>query len=156
MINQMSRYFLLLGFALFLSACAGLNNQFQQPQVSLVSITPTENTGISQNFALRLKIANPNAMALNIKGLSYALSLQGVELINGVSNDLPKIAAYGEEEITLNGAVNLLQGVQMLASLMSQPTNTVSYNLVTKLQISDFRLPLTITKRGDIQLGPAR
>ena len=142
MIKQRVTYsrsvFLILLFAL-LTSCANFPRSIETPSVKLVSLTPLPASGLEQRFAMGLRVSNPNANALNLVGLSYAVELEGFKVISGVANDIPSIAAYGDSVVNLEASVSLLEGMRLLSSLLSKPKGEVNYRINAKL---DTGLPI--------------
>ena len=105
--------------ALVLQACAGLRPGYEIPTVTVSSFRALPSQGVLPNFEIGLEVVNPNAEALRLRGISYGISLGGHELIKGVGNDLPVIAAYGQGEFKLTASANLLAGMQLFGDLMN-------------------------------------
>lgn len=83
---------------LLISGCATLN--IEQPKVSVTRLAPASSgSSLGTLFEIDLKIANPNGVALPIKGMSYSLAINGAELLFGTSNQIPTIPAYGSETV---------------------------------------------------------
>jgi LEA14-like dessication related protein len=78
-----------------LSACATLNPNFEEPQVSVNSFKILPGGSINPTFEIGLRVVNPNSMPLNLKGMSYTASIEGNKIFSGVANQLPVITAYG-------------------------------------------------------------
>jgi len=137
-----------------LHACAGLQANFQMPTVKIISLQPLANNGIEQRFKIDLRVENRNAMALSLVGMTYALELEGFKVISGVANNLPRIAAYGSEVVSIEASINLLEGFKFFSSVFSQPKSQLSYRLSTKL---DTGLPilgvLTVEDTGVVSLS---
>ncbi|MSQ59724.1 MAG: Water stress and hypersensitive response domain-containing protein, partial [Betaproteobacteria bacterium] len=51
---------------------------------------------IEQEYALKLRIQNPNAKTLSMQGLSYEMELNGRVFARGVSPQTGYIAPYGQ------------------------------------------------------------
>lgn len=116
-----------------LSGCQTLQPNFETPTVKLVSIAPLPVTGLEQRFAIGLRVANPNARALNLAGMTYVIELEGFKVVDGVANKLPSIPAYGESLVDIEASVSLLEGMRLLSSFLSKPKADVSYKIVAKL-----------------------
>lgn len=116
-----------------LSGCQTLRPDFETPTVKLVSIEPLPVTGLEQRFAIGLRVANPNARALNLAGMTYAIELEGFKVVDGVANKLPSIPAYGESLVNIEASVSLLEGMRLLSSFLSKPKADVSYKIIAKL-----------------------
>ena len=104
---------------LFLAGCAGLGPADSGPR-----------------FRIVLRIANPNAQALDIAGISYGIALLERELVSGVTNQVPTIAGYTEEQVTIDAGVNLLEVLKLLGSLGRARSDTLEYRFTAKI---DFR-----------------
>ena len=145
----MSMVFVLM----LLTGCAGLQRDYQDPEVYLTKIMPMAGTGLEQRFLIGLRIVNPNRSTINISGMSYNIKLRGQKLISGVSANIPRIPGYGEAEVELEAATNLLGAVQLAADMMRNPTKAMDYELEARLDIGRFAVPIRIKETGSINLG---
>ncbi|ANO52668.1 hypothetical protein BA177_17055 [Woeseia oceani] len=135
-----------------LQACAGLRPGFETPTVTVSSFRALPSQGAMPNFEIGLQVTNPNAVALNLRGVTYGVSLGGYELIKGVGNDLPVIAAYGQGEFKLTASANLLAGMRLLGDLMNGPKDSVPYEFEAKLDIGALRPAIRVKDSGAISL----
>jgi LEA14-like dessication related protein len=103
-------------------------------------------------FEIGLKVINPNREALHLAGVAYSVSLEGKEVIKGVQNQLPVIEGYGEGDLTLTAAPNLLGGIRLVTDLMSRPRESVDYVLEAKLDPGGFAIPIRVRDTGQITL----
>lgn len=140
----------LLGFAAFmLSACASLGMNYEKPKVAVTSIKMKEPQGLSQRFGIGLNISNPNAVALPIKGMSYALRVNGYELVQGVTNNIGELAAFGETKVELDAATDLVSALRLANDFLkggnSQETR---YTFEAKISVSGLPRPLVVEQTG--------
>lgn len=139
--------------SLLLSGCANLQPGFENPTLSVNSFRILPTTGMLPRFVIGLHIINPNRTPLPLQGLLYTVEIEGHKLITGVKNDLPVIAAYGEQDIELQASVDLLSGLRVFSALMQSQTGRVNYRLTARLNIGA-RLPeIAISDRGQIDLS---
>lgn len=138
--------------ALLLAGCATLRPGFEAPTVDLVGIQPAASGSLEQRMRLTLRILNPNRESLNIRGISYSLSLQGHKIVTGVSNRIPVVAGYGEATVTLDAGTSILGGLQLLRDLIASPQQNVHYELAAKLDIQGRLTPLKVSETGTIAL----
>jgi len=110
-------------------------------------------SGLEQRFLVGLRIVNPNRGAIDIAGLSYGVTVQGQKLVSGVSSNIPRVPGYGETEVTLEAATNLLGAARLLSELLSQPADAINYELEARLDVGRFALPVTVKEAGAIKLG---
>jgi len=62
--------------------------RLEPPKLVLTSIEVGAIQGLSQEFIIGVSVANPNAKALALRGVSYSLALNSFELIQGVSAEM--------------------------------------------------------------------
>lgn len=138
----------------FLSGCASMNLDYEEPSVELVSFKILPASGFEQNFEIGLKLTNPNNFELPMNGISYQLSVAGETLANGVASDIPTAAAYGESRFVVPISTSLIKGIKVIRALMISQGKDISYQLKAKLDIDIPFLPkLTVIENGIIPLG---
>jgi LEA14-like dessication related protein len=140
---------------IILAGCASLNPNFEEPQVSVNSFKVVPGGGMNPTFEIGLRVVNPNAVALTLKGMSYTASIEGNQVFTGVSNELPAIPAYGEEDVKLKAQADLFGGVRLIADLMKPREAPITYKLKVKLDVGTFALPIYITREGELTLPKA-
>ncbi len=138
---------------LLLTGCASLNPDYQQPIVNVQSFRalPGQSAGLPE-FEIGLQVLNPNPEPLNLEGVFYSISLQGQDLISGVSNDLPVIEGYGDGVINLKASVSVLGGIRLIQRLMNQPRDQVEYRLTARLDPAGFGRTVRVEESGVISL----
>ncbi len=143
-----TRYLWILCIIL-LSGCATLRPHFQEPDVKVLSFRLLPASGLPR-FEIQLEVMNPNAIDLALRGMSYAASIDGHRIVSGVANNIPTIPAYGAGTIALEGGVDLVGSFQLMAKLLQQRTQGLTYSLDMKLDAGWFMPDLRISKQGDI------
>lgn len=142
----------LIATTMALAGCTGLRPGFETPTVSVTSFRTLPGTGVVPEFEIGLQVVNPNREALRLDGVSYTVSLEGKELVKGVSNQLPVIEGYGTGDITLTAAPNLVAGVRLITDLLSGPRDTFRYALEAKLDVGTFIPAIRVRDEGEISL----
>lgn len=137
---------------LIVSGCATLPNLLKDPSVALESVSLANNNLLSPRFKLVLRVTNPNSIALPIKGMSYAINIQGVDLFSGATDDVPQIAAYGDTLLTLELGTDIIKAGNLLRLLLDKSTNTIHYNLGAQIDLSGIPASFNINEAGDINL----
>ncbi|NQY89386.1 MAG: LEA type 2 family protein [Colwellia sp.] len=146
--------FFIVAALFFLSGCATMNLDYEEPSVELVSFKALPANGFEQNFEIGLKLINPNNFELPFNGISYQLSVAGEILAYGVSADIPTVGAYGESRFVVPVSASLLGGIKVIKALMDSQGQDISYQLKAKLDIDIPFVPkLTFTEDGMIPLG---
>ena len=58
-----------------LAGCAGVGKQLDPPRISLAQIQPQEFTGFEAVFQIKLRVLNPNDVALKVIGIEADLEI---------------------------------------------------------------------------------
>ncbi len=138
---------------LFTLSCATLQPGYETPTVSITSFEAIPSQGVIPQFQIGLHIVNPNRSPLNLKGISYTITLEGHKIMTGVSNQLPRIEAYGEGDVVLNASVDLFSSIGFFTDLMRHhKKDKISYSLDAKLDAGSLHPLIRVTKKGEISL----
>ena len=146
--------FLFVAALFFLSGCATMNLDYEEPTVELVSFKILPANGFEQNFEIGLKLTNPNNFELPFNGISYQLRVAGETLANGVASNIPIAGPYGESRFVVPVSTSLIGGIKVISSLMKHQGQDINYQLKAKLDIDIPFVPkLTVIQEGMIPLG---
>jgi len=137
---------------LVLSACSTLTEFATPPKVSITNIELLPGNFLSPRFAISLQVKNPNPVPLPIKGLAYDINLNGLEVFNGVTNEVPLIPAYGEIPLKIELGANLIQATQFVLSLRSGNVKTLDYSINTDVSVSGISKPFAVSESGKVDL----
>lgn len=150
-----SRYFVcVLLTSVFLTGCSTLKPSFEQPTVNVISIKAPSRGSVEKLFRVGLRVTNPNNMALDIKGISYELSVDGIALASGVTAEIPVVAAYGEASFDVPVGVSLLNGLRLFKRLVDTPQAELPYELEARIDVGSTWLPkISVSERGMIPLS---
>jgi LEA14-like dessication related protein len=144
----------LLAFVcVMVSACAHLGNGLEPPKVRVDSLQILEPRGISQRFLVGLRVINPNDRALPVRGLSYTLTLNGYDLLEGVSGQVPVLEPFSETLVQVEAATDLVAALRLLNNL-AQPNagQNISYALTAKINVQGWPGRLTVKEEGEVPL----
>jgi LEA14-like dessication related protein len=136
----------------YLTGCAGLQTDYETPTVSVTSFKAIPGEKMVPRFEIGLHIVNPNRSALDLKGIAYTVTLEGHDLLTGVSNKLPRIEAYGEGDILLEASMDFFNSIGFFADLAKNKRETFAYSLDAKLDVGTLHPILRVSKKGDISL----
>ncbi len=144
-------------FGLALAGCASMQQDFDPPRVSIENFRSMDGQGGAPRFEVDLRIQNPNAKALDIVGISYDIALQDIDLISGVTNEVPLVEGYSEEVVTLESGLNTLQLIRFFADLGSgqRTMDRLEYRVSVKVDFAGFTPTQRIEETGVIG-GPPR
>jgi len=137
----------------FLSGCATLDRDYESPKVDVVGITKAETDTAALQFTIQLRIVNPNAEPLRLKGLYYELSLEGIDIVTGTANNIPPIEGFSDKVISVSSAARMISSIRLAAMMINEPRDTWSYRLKAKLGTTSRWMPAsTVIETGEISL----
>lgn len=155
----LSRAGLLLLFLVISSlstGCATLRPDFEEPSVDVVSVRALPSGDLLPNFEIGLRVVNPNATELQLRGVSYKLFVNDYEVVKGVASELPTVPAYGEAQFKLLATVSLIDGFGLVNDLMRQSRDDLDWRLVAKLDIGALLPAILVERKGMLTISPAK
>ena len=154
-----SRRFALMALgAMLLAGCSGKGDiAFEQPVVSLSSFGLMPSDGRAPRIAIGLRVVNPNATPLRMRGLSYTVALEGHRMLTGVTSRLAEVPPYSETELELNSPIDLVSSLKLFNEIMNTPgRETLKYSLNARIDVDGMLAPLRVIEDGELvftQLG---
>jgi LEA14-like dessication related protein len=136
---------------LALGGCAS-TLQLEAPKLSVVSMKMQSADIFSQRILVRMRVMNPNARELPIKGITYRIEVNDAELANGVSDTPFIVPAMGEAEFDVNLTANLASALSQLLGRRGS-SDTLDYRLVGNVALSSgFLRRIPFDERGSVKL----
>ena len=127
----------LLAVGWLLAGCAGLG--LREPiQVNLVGIDPLPGEGMEIRMAVKLRVQNPNDVALDYDGVSIALDLRGNSFATGVSAERGSIPRFGEAVISVPVSVSALAAFRQFIGIANKDKPAADYALRGRLSSTGF------------------
>jgi LEA14-like dessication related protein len=149
----MVRFLIFIVYCLImLSGCTLLNIGYETPSVSVTSFQIIPTPDLAPRFKIGLHIINPNNSPLKLEGIYYSLEIEGHDVIEGVNNQLPTIAAYAAGDIVLDATANIINSLRLIADLAQQTSGVCSYKLKAKLSPGMMRPSIRVVKQGEVSL----
>ena len=139
-----------------LVGCAGVGKQLDPPRISLAQIQPQEFTGFEAVFQIRLRVLNPNDVALKVSGIEADLEINGKPFAVGVSKASVTIPSFGTELVPVtvySSIVDIVKGIQGL-----QQAEQLNYRLTGKLRGSAENMrsvTLPFESEGQVSFNPS-
>ncbi len=138
----------LLSLLVFATGCSSLLFELQNPEVSVRSFRLLPADGLTPKFEIGLHITNPNPITLNLESITYDASIEGRRIFTGIAQGLDDIGAYGEGDVTLIAATDLVNSIRLVADLLKGDKETMSYELNAEFDIGGFSPNIHLRKRG--------
>jgi LEA14-like dessication related protein len=133
------------------ASCASVAN-LQAPDLSVVSMKVQSADLLEQRLLVRMRVQNPNARELPIKGITYRIEVNDAEFAQGESNTPFTVPALGEAEFDVQVTANL---AGMLSKYLSRKKgdDTLEYRLVGDVALSSgFLRRIPFDERGSVKL----
>jgi len=140
----------LFGFGLV--SCASLIPESDPPKITVESFRALPSDGVGSRFEIKLRVANPNKLVLDIAGISYSIDVLDQELLSGVTNDVPVIQGYSEEEVVLEASANLFRVLPLLAEFGRNQSEALDYRFSAKIDYNGFIPTQRVEETGTIGL----
>lgn len=118
--------------ALWLAGCAGIPRDLRTPDVSFVGLRAVEASVFEQRLEVRMKVHNPNSIALPVNGLDVDIELADEPFAHGVSAREFVVPAQGEAEFDMLVTANAATAILKLAG-SDRKAGDVRYKLKGKL-----------------------
>ena len=139
----------LLGLWLVLgTGCASLKPGFETPSVSVTNFRMLSSDGLVPQFEIALRVVNPNADKLSLRGMNYKIFLNNHDVVQGAANDLPVVQGYSEAEFKVNASVGLFEGLRFVNNLMKSSAGQVDYRVQANLDVGAMLPMVRIEKNG--------
>lgn len=149
---RVSRYGLLaIACLTWLGGCAVLP-KFEAPKLSVVALKLQSGDFFSQRLQVRMRVFNPNARELAVKGISYRIEIANAELGNGSTTAPFTVPALGEVEFDMQVTANLAGALAKVLSRRSS-SEALDYRLVGDVSLaSGFLRRIPFDERGSVKL----
>lgn len=149
---------LLAGCVLGLAtACAGLGTKLESPRVSVIGIRTIEASLFEQRLQVRLRVENPNTLAIPVRGLDVEVELAEEPFAHGSSAREFTVPARGEAEFDMIVTANAATALLRIATADRQAREQIGYRLKGKLSTRLGMLrSIPFEESGTIPLGELR
>lgn len=145
------KYLVSLFCVLLLCSCQSLSPSFEKPTATITAIQLRSSDPLSPAFTLSLRIVNPNNFALPVSGVSYVIALNDLDIISGVTKNIPKIDAYGDAIIPIDARLDMLQAARLFLSIPRKgETQDIAFRLKAKLDLNGLWPSVNIVEEGVI------
>ncbi len=123
------------GMLAMLTACSLFMPKLVPPQLSIVSVELGHSDLFAQHLRVRMRVQNPNDVALPVEGLEYTLDVAGAEAAQGVSSASFTVPALGEADFDMDVTANLAGTLLRLLSHGSS-SDQIGYHIIGKVRLS--------------------
>jgi LEA14-like dessication related protein len=128
-----ARFMAAMTLVLALAGCAGLGTQLESPRVSVVGIRALKADLFEQQLEVRLRVENPNALDIPVRGLDVNVELAEEPFAQGTSAREFTVPAHGEAEFDMLVTAHAATALLRIASAGREQREQVGYRLSGKL-----------------------
>ena len=145
---------LLLVFSLvvFLTGCAWVPGRVEPPSVHIADIRLLNASLFEQQYALSLRVQNPNDFDLPIDGLSYTVELNDQLFATGASSHAVTVPRFGSALIEVEGISTLTDLLRQYRQLSKGELAGLRYRLKGRLSLRGGPSAIPFDYRGEIGL----
>lgn len=118
---------------LLLAGCAGLGTKLESPRVSVVGIRAVKADLFEQRLEVRLRVENPNALDIPVRGLEVEVELAEEPFAQGSSAREFTVPARGEAEFDMLVTAHAATALLRIASAGREERNQIGYRLSGRL-----------------------
>lgn len=105
-----------LMLVLSLAGCAALSPR-DPLNVQVAGIQPLPGEGLELRMAVKLRVQNPNDMALEYNGVALDLEINGRRLASGVSDERGSVPRFGETVLTVPVTISAFSAARQALGL---------------------------------------
>jgi len=148
------KYAVLILSTVLLTGCSSLSGLIDKPQLSVADFKLTQANLLQQSFKIRMKVDNPNSFSIPVLGLNYGLSIAGVDITQGTTNQGVRIPANGTDYLEIDFSTNLLKTLPDLKDVILSGGKSLSYNLTGDVNLDNpiiSKLPFSKTGQFDLR-----
>lgn len=137
-----------------MTGCAAFGAGLEPPKIKVTSVSLLPAEGLSQRFRVGLLIMNPNSRPIAVRGMSYSLALNGIELADGVSATIGTLPAYTETPVELDASTNLIAALRFVNRFVTaDDIKPIDYNFKATIDLEGFVRRLVMEESGEIPVG---
>jgi len=118
---------------LLLAGCAGLGGRLESPRVSVIGIRAVKADLFEQRLEVRLRVENPNALDIPVRGLEVNVELAQEPFAEGSSAREFTVPARGEAEFDMLVTAHAATALLRIASAGREEREQIGYRLSGKL-----------------------
>lgn len=130
----------LLATVLLTGGCALLQDDLQPPAVNLVALSPESGSLSELRFRCRLRLDNPNDVALPIAGGELELTLAERVAARGKLDDDVTIPAFESREVDAIVSIDVMSAVSIISALADDPSAMLHYKVEGYVDVAITRL----------------
>ncbi len=136
---------------LLLAGCSSLGGiKLEKPNVTLAGLSVAQMDLFEQRYLVKLRIQNPNDVALPIKGMNFNLDINDKQFARGVTSKAVSIPALGEGVVEVEVVSSIMRIMDQLRALEAGRLEGLNYALTGNLILSKLVPKLPFEAKGEL------
>ena len=115
------------------AGCSLFKPKLETPRLSVVHVELLKSGLWEQQLRVRMRVENPNDLALPVKGIDYKLEVAGAEFAHGASAASVSVPALGEAEFDMNVTANM---AGTMLRLLNTRGDQIDYRIEGRVSLS--------------------
>lgn len=138
---------------LWVVGCAQLPPGMEPLSVTLADIRPLRVGVLEQEYAMKLRVQNPNRADIALAGVSFGVELNGKPFAKGVSRQDTTVPAFGDIVLDVRAISTLGDVLNQMSGMREGPPPRISYRLQGKLTPAHDYSALPFDSAGSLDLA---
>jgi LEA14-like dessication related protein len=130
---MLNRFVLMLCWLAAVSGCAGLPGRMQPLNVTLADVRPLQMGLLEQEYAMRIRVQNPNQREIPLQGVSFVVELNGKTFAKGVSRQTGSVPAFGDVVLDVTAISSLGDILEQVNAMRQGAPDWITYRLQGRL-----------------------
>lgn len=142
---------LFLGMIALIAGCTQLGGIKQIPHITLADIELVELGFLEQQFILKLRIQNPNDVALHINGMTFNVELNGTVFAKGLSDKVVNVPRMSEKVMEVKATSTLGMVWKQLGEMQKSGRDKIDYRLSGRIFLEGLG-SVPFEQKGDVSM----
>lgn len=138
---------------MWILGCAQLPPGMEPLSVTLADIRPLQIGVLEQEYAMKIRVQNPNKLDIPLAGVSFGVELNGKRFAKGVSRQDTVVPAFGDVVLDVRAISTLGDVLNQVSSMRGGPPQRISYRLQGKLTPARDYATLPFDSAGSLDLA---
>ncbi|HZP86465.1 MAG TPA: LEA type 2 family protein [Burkholderiales bacterium] len=138
---------------LTLAACAGLPRGTEPLSVTLADVRPVQMGLLEQEYAMKIRVQNPNNVDIPLAGVSFSVDLNGKTFAKGVSRQDTSVPAFGDVLLDVKAISTLGDLLNQVSAMRQEGLSKITYRLQGKLSPARGISTLPFESVGNLDLA---
>lgn len=143
---------LLVALMAGLAGCAGLGPYREAVRVTVSDIRVLEAGMLEQLYGVTLRIQNPNADPLPVRGGSFQLAINGRDFASGVTADVVTVPPFGDAKINVRMVSTLFGMLRLFEGFQDRRETSLQYDISGRLALEGSYSGLSFHTSGELNL----